>query len=99
MEKISVLHEYLQRLYEAYDAFQTDYKLLHKRSKMHNRETAAEYYLRWRDRMRAEIRSIETLLLNLLPSPCRPCINTQLGIKNCVVIANEIKQSLLYQTQ
>jgi hypothetical protein len=80
MEAITELQEYLKGLYEAYDAFQADYKTLHKRSKMHNKETISAYYLRWRDKMRAEIRSVEGLLLQLLPSPCRPCINTQLGI-------------------
>jgi len=59
MKKIEVLQEYLKRLYEAYDAFQTDYKCLHKRSKMHNEETVSEYYMRWRDKMRAEIRRVE----------------------------------------
>jgi site-specific DNA-adenine methylase len=82
MKKIAVLQDYLKGLYEAYDAFQTDYKRLHKRSKMHNKESVAEYYLRWRDRMRAEIRRIENLLLKLLPSPCKPCINIKLKVES-----------------
>ena len=65
METITELQNYLEGLYEAYDAFQTDYKRLHKRSKMHNKETVGEYYLRWRDKMRAEIRRIELVLWSI----------------------------------
>jgi hypothetical protein len=61
----SVTEEYLKGLYEAYDAFQADYRTLHKRSKMHNKETIGEYYLRWRNRMREEIRRIELLVSQL----------------------------------
>ena len=54
--------DYLKRLYEAYDAFQTDYKRLHKRSKMHNNETRIKYYMRWRDKMCIEISNMELLV-------------------------------------
>ena len=67
MKQIEVLQGYLQSLYEAYDVFQTDYKRLHKRSKMHNYETVSEYYLRWRDSMRNEIQRIEMILIKRLP--------------------------------
>lgn len=67
MKQIEALQEYLQGLYEAYEAFQTDYKRLHKRSKMHNHETVANYYLRWRDSMRHEISRIEMILMKRLP--------------------------------
>jgi len=64
---VKALQNYLQGLYEAYDAFQTEYKRMHKRSRMHNRETVAEYYLRWRDSMRNEISRIEMILMKRLP--------------------------------
>ncbi len=84
MKKIAAMQEYLQQLYETYDVFQTEYRHLHKRSKMHDTEPVAEYYLRWRDRMRAEIRRIETLLIKLLPYPCKPCINTGIEMNDKV---------------
>ena len=64
---VEALQNYLQGLYDAYDAFQTDYKRMHKRSRMHNSETVAEYYLRWRDSMRNEISRIEMILMKRLP--------------------------------
>lgn len=67
MNKPEILQEYLSGLYEGYDAFQTEYKRLHRRSKMHDYETVAEYYLRWRDKMRNEISRIEMVLLKNLP--------------------------------
>lgn len=73
MTNIEALQGYLKGLYEAYDAFQGDYKTLHKRSKMHNTEPVEAYYLRWRDKLRAEIRKVEMMIMQLLPSPCRPC--------------------------
>lgn len=79
MKTIAALQEYLKALYEAYDTFQAEYKHLHKRSKMHNKETAAEYYLRWRNSMRIEIRRIELALMQMLT---KPSVNTQLRIKN-----------------
>ena len=69
MEKIEVLQEYLKRLYEAYDAFQEDYKNMHKRSKKHNQESVSEYYLRWRDKMRAEIKSVELVFMKIYSKP------------------------------
>src|SRR5580698_5647477 len=67
MKQLEALQEYLKGLYEAYEAFQTDYKRLHKRSKIHNKETVSEYYLRWRDSMRNEISRIEMILMKRLP--------------------------------
>jgi hypothetical protein len=69
MKKVELLQEYLQGLYEAYDAFQADYKTMHKRSKMHNTEPVSEYYLRWRDKMRTEIRRIELVLMKIHTKP------------------------------
>jgi hypothetical protein len=82
MEQLKALQEYLEGLYEAYDVFQTDYRNCHKRSRMHDTEPVAEYYLRWRDKMRIEIRRIEALLLRQLPAPCRPCIKPELKTEN-----------------
>ena len=82
MQQITALQNYLQNLYDGYEQFQEDYHNIHRRSRMHNKEHITEYYIRWRDKMRAEIRRVETLLITLLPSPCRPCIGFQLGIKN-----------------
>ncbi len=67
MKQLEALQEYLKTLYDAYETFQTEYKRLHKRSKMHNRETVSEYYLRWRDSMRNEISRIEMILMKRLP--------------------------------
>jgi hypothetical protein len=82
MKQIMAIQEYLKGLYEAYDVFQEDYKNQHRRSKMHDIEPVAEYYLRWRNKMRIEIRSVEIALMKLLPSPCKPCINTKFTIGN-----------------
>jgi site-specific DNA-adenine methylase len=81
MNQLAILQDYLKGLYEAYDVLQKDYRRLHKRSKMHEKETVGEYYLRWRDKMRKEIRHVENLLIQLLPSPCMPCIDTQLKVE------------------
>ena len=67
MKQLEALQEYLKTLYDAYETFQTEYKRLHKRSKMHNRETVSEYYLRWRDSIRNEISRIEMILMKRLP--------------------------------
>lgn len=75
MDNISILQTYLKALYDAYELFQAKYHSLHKRSTMHKKETVAEYYLRWRDKMRAEIRRVEGLLIKLLP-------NTELRAKS-----------------
>ncbi len=69
MNKIEILQEYLQRLYEVYDEFQMEYRRCHKRSRYHNIEPIAEYYLRWRNKMQNEISRIEMILLKNLPKP------------------------------
>jgi hypothetical protein len=76
MNKVEFLEEYLKGLYEVYDAFQADYKNLHKRSNMHNKETVSEYYLRWRDKMRVEIRRIELVLMKMHTKPNLPATAT-----------------------
>ncbi len=82
MKQLEALQEYLKALYEAYDQFQTDYKRLHKRSKMHNRETVAEYYLRWRDNMRNEISRIEMVLMKRTAKPKLTVKNSELYVEN-----------------
>lgn len=69
---MEAIENYLKGLYEAYEAFQADYKQLHKRSKMHNKEAVSEYYLRWRDKMRAEIRKTEKKIMET--ASCSPCV-------------------------
>ena len=81
MEKVELLQEYLKGLYEAYDTFQADYKNMHKRSKMHNTEPVSEYYLRWRNSMRAEIRRIELILMKMHAKPHLPVEKGALPVK------------------
>ena len=76
MQKTEVLQEYLRGLYEAYDALQEDYKNMHKRSKMHNSESVSDYYLRWRDRMRIEIRRVEALIMKSIHLPAGKAVPT-----------------------
>lgn len=68
MEK-KLLEEYLQGLYGMYDEFEQDYRTLHKRSKMHNSETIGEYYMRWKTKLREEIRKTEKELVCLAQNP------------------------------
>jgi hypothetical protein len=82
MKQLEALQEYLTTLYDAYEAFQTDYKRLHKRSKMHNRETVAEYYLRWRDNMRNEISRIEMVLMKRMAETKLTVKNSELNVEN-----------------
>lgn len=56
---VEILQDYLSSLYEIYDQFQANYQSCHKRSYNHNEESCEEYYLRWSDKMRTEIRRIE----------------------------------------
>ena len=66
MDNKIILQLYLRQLYNAFDEFQADYKRLHNRSLMRNRETLLDYYIRWRDNMRREIRRVELLLVEQL---------------------------------
>jgi hypothetical protein len=59
MIEISEIERYLGGLYEAYDALHTEYKNLHKRSRMHDMETAENYYHRWKGKMLEEIVRVE----------------------------------------
>ncbi len=47
MEQLEILQEYLMKLYELRDTFQTEYKSLHRRSTMHDTESIGDYYLRY----------------------------------------------------
>jgi len=59
MIETSVLEEYLKGLYEVYETLGTEYKNLHKRSRMHDMETAENYYRRWKAKLLTEIRRVE----------------------------------------
>lgn len=78
---MEALQEYLKGLYEAYDAFQQDYKNMHKRSKMHNKESVSEYYMRWRDKMRKEIRSVELVFMKMHSRPNLPVDKDAVKVK------------------
>ncbi len=59
MIEISEIERYLNGLYEMCEALQTEYKNLHKRSRMHDMETAENYYRRWKGKLLSEIRRVE----------------------------------------
>jgi hypothetical protein len=80
MNQQETLQEYLMKLYELRDTFQTEYKSLHRRSQMHDTESIGDYYLRWRDKMKKEISRVEKMLTELLP-PIQLRILNEVGIE------------------
>ena len=68
MIETEVIEAYLKGLYEAYEIFREDYRGLHKRSKMHDKETIGDYYLRWKNKMLEEISRVEIMVAKSNPS-------------------------------
>lgn len=59
MIELSEIERYLKGLYEMSDVLPTEYKNMHKRSRMHDMETAENYYRRWKSKLLEEIGRVE----------------------------------------
>lgn len=65
-------HHYLKFLYQTYDNFQLRYKSMYKLSDKNKEECISGYYLRWRNKIRTEIKRVEMIVSNENIN-CNPC--------------------------